>query len=269
MLSDTPTDFSDHAERGPSRSQPAIVRWLPMLLIALATLAAPFLAPAADSLAGPSDEALLSGAAVYNEACAACHQPGGVGLAGQFPPLIGNPNIDDATYVATVIRDGLSGEIDVNGEIYNGVMPAQSTLSDDDVTDVIAYIQSGFATPAAPVPESSAGDSSGSDLPDGVKTGIYIALAVALLVSAVAFAPRIVGVIDRRTVPWTTAWMKTVVIVVGMILLTTFIPSWVIESEALKDTSRTTRDLITVGVWTVGLGAGLWALWLAQRDRRI
>ncbi len=268
MLSDTPAPLASHAARGPRRSGAAIVRWLPILLIGLATLAAPLISLASDTYAGPDDEALRSGADVYAEACAACHQPGGTGLVDQFPPLVGNPNIDDAGYIDEVIRNGLSGEIEVSGQIYDGVMPSQSTLSDDDINDVVAYIQSGFAVPAAPVTEVS-DDTGGSDLPTGVKTGIYVALAVALVGSAVVFAPRIIGVIDRRTVPWPDAWMKTVVIVVGLILLTTFIPNWVIESEALKETSRTTRDLITVGVWAVGLCVGLFALWRFQRNRRI
>jgi mono/diheme cytochrome c family protein len=246
-------------------SQTAIVRWLPMIVIAFAALATPFIAPAAETLAGPGDEALRSGAEVYNEACSACHQPGGAGLAGQFPPLAGNPNIDDAAYIESAIRNGLSGEIDVNGEIYDGVMPAQSTLSDEDITNVIAYIQSGFAAPAAPVTEITAAESDGGGLPAAVVIGFY----VALLIGALAFAPRIIAANDPREISWFDAWLKAAVIVVGLIVATTLIPARVIESEALQDVSRNARDLITVGVWSVGLAGSLFLLWYAHRKNRI
>ncbi len=36
---------------------------------------------------------LREGAAVYTAICSSCHQPGGAGLSGQFPPLINNPNV--------------------------------------------------------------------------------------------------------------------------------------------------------------------------------
>jgi hypothetical protein len=171
----------------------------------------------------------------------------------------------DAGYIESTIRGGLSGEIDVNGQIYDSVMPAQSALSDEDIMDVIAYIQSGFATPSAPVTEIITDDSGGGGLPTGVVVGFYIAL----LAGAVLAAPRIIGVNDRRDISWTDAWLKTSVIVVVLIGVTTVLPARVIEADALRDLSRNARDLITVGVWSVGYGAALFGLWYAHRKNRI
>jgi len=265
MSENTRTERDELARAG-DRGSSKVLKWLPLLAIASVFLVAPFAASAAGFLAEHSEETLEAGAEVYSESCAACHQAGGVGVPGQFPPLVGNSNVDDAEYVETVILNGLTGEIVVNGQTYDGVMPAQSTLSDDDVTSVIAYIQSGFAAPAAPevVPESS--DESGMS---ALTLGFYIALGVAVLLGATVFRKRIIAVNDPRELSWPDAWMKTAVIVAGLILATTLIPAWAWESDVLQDLSGTQQDLITIGIWSLGLGGSLFALWYLHRKNRI
>ncbi len=235
-------------------------RWVPALLIAGVCLATPLIAQA-----GPSDDTLRAGADVYSSACSACHQPGGVGLPGQFPPLSDNPNVDDTDYVATVIHEGLEGPITVDGVDYDGIMPPQSALGDADTDAVIAYIQSGFASPAAAA-ASEAGDADGSG---GLPSWFQWVILAGVVIVLVVFRRRIFGVMDRRTLPWFDAALKTAVIVIGMILLTTIIPARVIESSAVRDLSREAQDLITLGFWAVGLFGGLWVLWWAHRESRI
>ena len=87
------------------------------------------------------------GREVYLANCAACHQGTGAGVPGSFPPLADNPNIQDTAYVGTVIREGKSGPIDVNGVTYDGQMPAQAQLTDAEIDAVIAYIQAGVFIP--------------------------------------------------------------------------------------------------------------------------
>jgi len=243
------------------------LKWMPVLVIVLAFLAAPFAGPAAEIFAGPSDDALIAGAEVYNESCAACHQAGGAGVPGQFPPLAGNPSVDDTEYMETVIKNGLSGEIEVNGQTYNGVMPASSAMSDDDVASVIAYVQSGFATPQAEVPEVVLDSSGGSRSP--LTIALYVMFGLAAVLGATVFRSRIVAVNGPREVSWSDAWMKTGVIVVGLILVTTMVPVWAWESGTLQDLSSVTRDLITIGVWTVGLTGSLFLLWYFHRKNRV
>lgn len=105
--------------------------------------------------AAPAFGQTADGAADYQQACASCHQPDGSGVPGAFPPLAGNPNAADATYVEDVIRNGLSGPIDVNGVAFDAVMPAVTTLSDDQIAAVVSYV-TGIAgaepTPATTVP---------------------------------------------------------------------------------------------------------------------
>ncbi len=64
-------------------------------------------------------------------------------LPGTFPPLANNPVVTgDPEKVVGIVLGGLHGSIQVNGQTYNGMMPAwKGTLSNKDVADVITYIR--------------------------------------------------------------------------------------------------------------------------------
>lgn len=81
------------------------------------------------------------GKQIYNQVCAACHQPDGAGVANVFPPLAGSDwlNADSGAAIAAIVH-GLSGEILVNDIRYNGVMPAMINLSDEDVANVLTFV---------------------------------------------------------------------------------------------------------------------------------
>ena len=82
----------------------------------------------------------VRGKAVYESSCAACHQPDGKGVAGVFPPLADSDFFQQRPYeMAHIVLNGRSGEMVVNGEHYNGVMPPQD-LSDEDIAAVINYV---------------------------------------------------------------------------------------------------------------------------------
>lgn len=114
------------------------------LVAPLAVLAAVLL-PAA---AAASAQEAPDGRQVYLTDCAACHQGTGTGVPGSFPPLAGNSNVQDAAYVRTVITEGMSGPLEVNGVTYDGQMPALAQLTDAEIEAVIAYIQAGVFIPA-------------------------------------------------------------------------------------------------------------------------
>jgi mono/diheme cytochrome c family protein len=102
--------------------------------------------PAQAQTGGGSTDA---GSRVYAANCAACHQAGGTGMAGAFPPLVGHVSdllkqADGRTYVGKVLLFGLEGEISVNGNTYAGAMPAWSALSDDDIADVLNYVSNAW-----------------------------------------------------------------------------------------------------------------------------
>ncbi|MFT8776955.1 MAG: cytochrome c [Gluconacetobacter liquefaciens] len=96
------------------------------------------------------------GQALYGANCGICHQGGGVGAPGQFPPLanridkiISTP--EGKKYVTEVLMNGLAGSIDAAGATYVGFMPSFKSLSDDDVAAILTYLSSLGSTKPAPV----------------------------------------------------------------------------------------------------------------------
>ncbi len=93
--------------------------------------------------AQPASLDLSAGEAVYTTNCVSCHQTTGLGVAGAFPPLVGHvPTLynADRSYLINLLLYGLQGEIQVEGQAYNGVMPAWQQLSDDDIANVLNYV---------------------------------------------------------------------------------------------------------------------------------
>ncbi|MBK9323531.1 MAG: nitrite reductase, copper-containing [Bdellovibrionaceae bacterium] len=86
------------------------------------------------------EDQLKFGKTIYAQNCAACHQPDGKGIVGAFPPLASSDFFNaDWKRSIDVVKNGLSGAVTVNGQLYNGVMPALG-LSDEDISNVLTYI---------------------------------------------------------------------------------------------------------------------------------
>lgn len=86
------------------------------------------------------DDRLRLGKNIYNQSCAACHQADGKGVAGAFPPVAGSDYLNkDKTRAIGVVKNGLAGEVVVNGQRYNSVMPALG-LSDEDIANVLTFV---------------------------------------------------------------------------------------------------------------------------------
>jgi mono/diheme cytochrome c family protein len=109
-------------------------------LVASLTAGGATAAARAEATAVLAQDDAAAGAVVYSANCASCHQADGLGVVGSFPPLVGNPRAADADYVETVVREGLSGPIEVLGEPYDVEMQALDGLSDDEVSAVVAYV---------------------------------------------------------------------------------------------------------------------------------
>lgn len=90
-------------------------------------------------------KSIVAGKTVYETSCMNCHMQDGKGLEGVFPPvaqsdfLKKNPND-----IIDVLIKGQSGEVKVNGVTYNGVMPSVEYLSDQEIADVLNYIQNNW-----------------------------------------------------------------------------------------------------------------------------
>lgn len=98
----------------------------------------------AEPVAKTKEERIAAGKNVYAANCQACHQADGKGIPNAFPPLANSDYLNaNPSRALGVVLNGLSGEITVNGEKYNGVMPKQ-TLSDEAAANVITYILNNF-----------------------------------------------------------------------------------------------------------------------------
>lgn len=85
------------------------------------------------------------GSADYQR-CAACHLSSGLGVPGAFPPLINRvakiaQSDEGRAYLVKVVNKGLMGVINVEGQMYMGVMPGQgSVLNPESATKLLNYL---------------------------------------------------------------------------------------------------------------------------------
>jgi len=104
-------------------------------------------APAAE---GPYKFDAGRGAQLYASTCAACHQAGGEGLPGAFPPLVKNPAVlaaDGAKHIRSILH-GVSGEV-IDGVSYPSPMPPfAAQLSDADVADIANHERTAWGNQA-------------------------------------------------------------------------------------------------------------------------
>ena len=106
---------------------------------AAALLLAASLAPFATQAAEPS--------ALYDTHCALCHQRAGAGAPGQFPRLAGRvatiaADARGRAYLVSVVRNGLSGSLNVDGTVITGLMPPLPQLQAQEVANILNYLTS-------------------------------------------------------------------------------------------------------------------------------
>jgi nitrite reductase (NO-forming) len=96
--------------------------------------------PSGEPKAANLNERITMGKIVYTKTCFACHQENGNGIANAFPPLAKSDFLNqDAGRAIDIVLYGKTGEVVVNGNKYNGIMPAQS-LSNEEVANVLSYV---------------------------------------------------------------------------------------------------------------------------------
>lgn len=94
----------------------------------------------------PRDEKL------YNTFCGTCHQRNGKGVRGRMPPLTDTDWVTgNKERLITVVLNGLQGPLEINGEIYNSVMPSHRFLKDEEIAAILTYVRTSFGNEASPV----------------------------------------------------------------------------------------------------------------------
>lgn len=88
------------------------------------------------------EDQIKMGKVVFTQNCAACHQLDGKGIPKAFPPLAKSDFLNkDVKRAIGVVKNGLTGNVTVNGEVFNGVMPSLG-LSNEDIANVLTYVYS-------------------------------------------------------------------------------------------------------------------------------
>lgn len=91
------------------------------------------------------DLASHPGKMVYDRYCLACHQTDGSGVPGMYPPLKkADWKALDNERLIHILLQGVSGEIEVDGMVYNGQMPAHQFLTDNQIADVLTFLRSEY-----------------------------------------------------------------------------------------------------------------------------
>jgi nitrite reductase (NO-forming) len=85
------------------------------------------------------------GKAVYMQTCFVCHQPTGLGVPGQIPPLASSDflmkNKEDAIRAVLI---GRTGETIVNNKTYKGTMIPLAYLTDEQIANVLTYVRNSW-----------------------------------------------------------------------------------------------------------------------------
>lgn len=90
-------------------------------------------------------QSMKRGETVYATNCANCHMAQGEGIPGAIPPLAKSDYLmkDQRRAIRQIIY-GAKGEMTVNGVKYNNEMPGQNHLTDQEIADVLNYVQNSW-----------------------------------------------------------------------------------------------------------------------------
>jgi mono/diheme cytochrome c family protein len=115
-----------------------------------------------DKVAGPggpgqgvatADDPIASGKKAFSANCVSCHQGNGMGIPGQYPPLVKSEYVTGGSKrLVMILLKGIQGKIKVEGVEYNGAMPAwEKTLTDKKIAQILTYIRQDWGNQAGPI----------------------------------------------------------------------------------------------------------------------
>lgn len=83
----------------------------------------------------------VEGEQLYLQRCSNCHQKDGKGLGLVYPPLAPSDFMDkNFEAVICLIKKGKSGEMMVNGNLYNQPMPGIPSLTELEIAEIATYL---------------------------------------------------------------------------------------------------------------------------------
>jgi mono/diheme cytochrome c family protein len=93
------------------------------------------------------------GAKIFAITCAGCHLVNGVGTEGKVPPLAGSEWVTgNENRLIRIVLHGLTGDVEVQGEVFNGAMPTWGgAFSDEQIASVLTFVRRSWGNKAPPV----------------------------------------------------------------------------------------------------------------------
>lgn len=90
-----------------------------------------------------------SGHIYYDTYCSRCHQGDGKGDNNRFPPLKDSEWVTgDREVLISAVLNGLQGEIEVNGQTYNNLMPSHRHLDDHAIASILTFVRKRYGNGA-------------------------------------------------------------------------------------------------------------------------
>jgi len=86
----------------------------------------------------------INGEQLFVQNCASCHGNKAEGYSNVFPPLVNTEWVSgDKSVPIRILLNGMQGEIEVNGQSYQGVMPSfKARLSTAEMAAILNYLRS-------------------------------------------------------------------------------------------------------------------------------
>jgi mono/diheme cytochrome c family protein len=88
----------------------------------------------------------VQGEQLYLKHCSNCHQKDGTGLGLLYPPVDRSDYVDSRfEEVICLMKYGKSGEIVVNGKVYNQPMPGVTSLTNLELAEIATYLYNSWS----------------------------------------------------------------------------------------------------------------------------
>jgi mono/diheme cytochrome c family protein len=123
-----------------------------ILFFAVAASLAFILPPQQKTPAQGSGASIARGGALYKVQCLSCHQVDGSGVMNMNPPLAGTTYVlGDKTALVRIVLEGLKTPLTIDDNDYHNVMPPHTTMTDQQIADVLTYVRHSFGNKATAV----------------------------------------------------------------------------------------------------------------------
>ena len=95
---------------------------------------------------------IARGKKLYTAQCLACHQVDGSGVMNMNPPLIKTKYVlGDKTALIRIVMEGMKTPLTIDDNEYHNIMPPHTTMSDQDIADVLTFVRHSFGNSATSV----------------------------------------------------------------------------------------------------------------------